>query len=171
MKDEQKLIKQTTQDLLEKLGLAKLDVEVSSGEEDTVEVRIEATPEDSGMLIGFHGETLSALELVISQIVYKKLGEWRRIIVDIGDYRQKRQESLKAMAVNASQQVKQNNHAVIMPYLTSSERRFIHLTLADDPDVETFSEGVGRGRRLVISPKEKEGRLQKEKSKMDEKDK
>jgi predicted RNA-binding protein Jag len=58
------------------------------------------------------------------------------------------------MSVNAAQRVKQTNQTIVMPYLTSSERRFIHLTLVDDPDVKTFSDGEGRSRRLIISPKE-----------------
>lgn len=169
MEDELKLVKQASQDLLKKLGFANLDIKVSP-EEDLVKVQIEASAEESGMLIGFHGETLSALQLILSQIVFKKLGTWRRILVNIADYREKREKSLEAMAINTSQRVKQTQQAVVMPYLTNNERRLIHLSLVDDPEVETFSEGFGRRRRLVISPKEKESE-EKEKSEMDEKGK
>jgi spoIIIJ-associated protein len=94
MKDELKLIKQTTQELLEKLGFSDLNIKVQSTDEEVVNVQIEVSPQDSGMLIGFHGETLSSLQLIVSQIVYKKLDKWHRLVINIGDYRQKREKSL-----------------------------------------------------------------------------
>lgn len=169
MEDDKELIKQTTKKLLKKLGFSNIGVEVKTGNEDPIEVQIDASPEDSGILIGFHGETLSALQLIVGQLVYKNLGEWRRIVLNIGDYREKRQRSLETMAINASQRAKQTNQPVVLPYLTSSERRLIHLSLANDPDVKTYSEGEGRRRRLIIIPKEEED--EKKRKKMDEKDK
>lgn len=156
MEDDLKFIEQTTQELLEKLGFSDSNVRAKSANEDMVEVQLEVSPQDSGMLIGFHGETLSALQLIISHMVYQKLGEWRRLLFNIGDYREERQKSLESMAVNAAQRVKQTKQSIVMPYLTSSERRLIHLTLSDDPDVKTYSDGEGRSRRLIICPKEEE---------------
>lgn len=170
MADDLKIAEETTKDLLGSLGFSNVGLEVQVEEEEGLSINIEAPPEDSGILIGFHGETITALERIISQMVYKRLGEWKRIAINIGDYREKRQKALESMAQNASQRVKLTKQPVDLPYLDSSERRFIHLILSDDPDVETASDGVGKGRRLIISLKKQETKSQKE-SKMDEKTK
>jgi len=158
MADEGKIVKQIAQHLLASLGFTETEIgvekEKTEGEEETAtNVKIEASPEDTGMLIGFHGETLAALQLIASQMVYKKLGTWRRIIVNIGDYREKREVALREMATNAAQRVKLTGSPMMLPYLGSNERRLIHMALSEDPDVETISQGTGRGRRLSVSLK------------------
>ena len=168
MESDVSTIEQTVKELLESLGFSQVEIKAESGEEETTEVQIEVSPEDSGMLIGFPGETLSALQLVVGQMVFKKLGEWRRVVINIGDYREKRAKSLETMALNASERVRMTKQAIVLPYLTSSERRLIHVSLSSDPDVQTYSEGEGRRRRLVISPKEEKGKKEQE-QKMDEK--
>ena len=161
MADEGKIVKQTAQHLLESLGFTETEIgvekEKTEGEEEVViNIKIEASPEDTGMLIGFHGETLAALQLIVSQMVYKKLGSWRRVIVNIGDYREKREVALREMATNAASRAKLTGSPVMLPYLGSNERRLIHLALSEDPDVETTSQGTGRGRRLSVSLKRQE---------------
>ena len=79
--------------------------------------------------------------------------KWQRIVVDVGDWREKREEQLRRMALSAAQRVKFSKESVAMSYLNSAERRIIHIALAENPDVETRSEGEKRERRLVIEPK------------------
>lgn len=153
MPEKTGLIIQQAKELLSTIGFPDAGVTATEGEEGVIEVAIEVPPEQSGFLIGFHGETLASLQLVIGQMVYKRLGEWQRILVNIGDYREKRERSLQEMADNAAQRVKITQQPVTLPYLSSSERRLVHLALADDEEVETSSEGSGRGRRLTIYPK------------------
>lgn len=147
------LVKKTTEDLLEHLKIkAKVRVEVD--EQNVVHISLET--EETGILIGYHGETLSAFQLILGLIIYKKLGKWIRVVVNVGDYRQKREEVLKRIALKTAEKVRQTNEAIILPFLNSGERRIIHLTLKDDPDVYTESEGEGENRRLIIKPKMKE---------------
>lgn len=162
--DERELLEATTKEVLDKLGFANANISIERDEENRLNVQVDVPPEESGMLIGFHGETLASLQLLLSQIIYKKLGEWRTVILNVGDYRQKRQLSLESMALNAAQRVKLTGQAVMLPYLSSSERRLIHLSLSQDPQVETFSQGEGRDRRLVISPKKKQEKEEKPKA-------
>jgi len=96
---------------------------------------------------------LAAFQLILSLVINKKLETWTRILVNVNDYRQKREESLKMVALNAAQKVKFSNEAAVLTNLSPSERRIIHLTLADHPDVESLSEGQGQERRLVIKPR------------------
>lgn len=145
-----KLVKTEAEKLLEYLMIkAKLDV---SEKENVYEVQIET--DDTGILIGYHGETLTSLQLILSLILYKRLGGWLRVIVNVGDWRQKREEVLKQMALSAAERVVATDEAMVLPNLSSFERRIVHLILADHPKVTSSSEGEGEERKLIIKPKE-----------------
>lgn len=150
--DEQKLktIKETATELLGLLKIDQPEVAVEEDGEGTVRVNIQ-TP-DSALLIGYHGQTLSSFQLILSLIAYKKLGVWQKVIVDIGDYRERREEEITQMALNLAKEVKESGKATVLPFLSPNERRIVHLCLQEDPAVETYSEGEGRYRRLVIAP-------------------
>lgn len=146
----QDTISQITKELFEHLSVV-VQVVVNK-EDDTFVIKVES--EDGGMLIGYHGETLSALQLILSLLISKKLGSWQKILLDVDDYRQKRTESLKQMALQAAQQTIDENESIMMPYLSAYERRLVHLALANHPKVKTESEGEGRNRRIIIKLKE-----------------
>lgn len=142
-------VKELAEELLANL---QIDSKVSVTETDGVfNVNIE-TPE-SGLLIGFHGETLSSFQLILGLMTYKKLGQWTKIVVEVGDYRAKRAEQLTAMAKAYAEQVLASGQPVTLPPLPPSERRIIHLVLQDNPQLETSSEGEGNQRRVVVKPK------------------
>jgi spoIIIJ-associated protein len=153
MKKTEEIIKKTAEELLQLLEIEKPTVELRKDERGVFHVAIKTT--DSGILIGYHGENVYALQLILSLIVYKKTNQWQRLVLDIGDWRKKREEQLKRMALGAAQRVKFSREPVIMPYLNSVERRIIHLALAENPDVTTRSEGESKERRLVIEPRKK----------------
>ncbi len=152
MKKEESLlekIKNLTQKLLDFLEVdATFKIEEKEGL-----FNIDLQTENSGVLIGYHGETLSAIQLILSMMVFRDLSEWPRIIVNIGDYRQRRQEALERMAASACQKVKFSGSEYELPAMSAAERRLIHIALASNPDVETESRGEGRERRVVIKPK------------------
>lgn len=150
-KDELKKIEQGVKDLISELEVAST---VKIGfEETTGTVNVQLDSEEAAALIGFHGETLQSIQLILSFIVHRVLGEWVRLLVNVGDYRQKREEQLKRMALNLAMKVKFSGEIQAIPNLTPSERRAIHLILADHQDVYTQSEGEGKERQLVIKPK------------------
>ena len=146
---EQELIKKTTLELLKLLGFAKPKIKVNK-EGDYFLVGIEV--EEQGVLIGFHGETINALQLILGLLVYRKLGKWQPLLIDIGDYRKERDEKLKTMAQNAVQKVKFSQTPVALVGLKPFERRIIHLTLAVHPDIYTKSQGEEPNRELIIYP-------------------
>lgn len=143
-------IKQLASELLEKLSVGAV-VTIDEDTEGTVNVRIET--EETGLLIGYHGETLNSLQLILGAMVFHTLGDWVRIVVHVGDYREKREESLKVMTLRMAQEVVSSRQPVFMPYLSPFERRIVHMTLADHPEVKSESEGEGRERRVVIKLK------------------
>lgn len=143
------IVKESAEELLAKLEIpATVAVEFV---DEVYQVKIET--EESGLLIGFHGETLGSFQLILGLLVYKKLGSWVRVVVEVGDYRARREEQLRAMAESYAAQVLATGQPISLPYLPPIERRIIHLALQDRTDVETVSEGEGNQRRVVIKPK------------------
>lgn len=163
--ENKKLVKETLEELLQKLDV-KAEVKVEE-KEGVFEVQMET--EDTGVLIGYHGETLASLQLILSLMIYKarqrlSSGEgapaskktedsWLKILVNIGDWRQRREETLKQMALSAAEKVVSSGEAMALTELSSFERRTVHLALADHPQVTTESEGEGSDRRLIIKLK------------------
>jgi len=149
---EEKKLKSVEEVLGEILGSLGIEANFKLEEkQEAVFVSIETpTP---GTLIGYHGRTLSALKRILSLIVYRRLGEWPKIILDVDGYRQKREEALKRMAFSAAQKVKFSGQQQELPPMSSEERRIVHLTLSGDSEVETESRGEGKERRVVIKPK------------------
>ena len=144
-------ITQITRDLIATLGLVASTIDTTLKDDGFI-VQLQLSPSDSGILIGYHAETLNHFQLILSLIVHQQLKSWHRLTVNINDYRQNREATLTEMAHNAAQRVRLTGQEVFMPYLDSFERRFIHLALSQEPDLETVSLGEGRDRRLVIRP-------------------
>jgi len=148
--DNLSVIKQTAEELLTKLEITGV-VSVDSDESGAFRVHIET--EETGLLIGFHGRTLESFQMILGMIAGKKLGKWERVYVNVGDYREKREEALMYMAQRAADRALESGRPVELTRLSASERRVIHLTLSGDERVKTESEGEGLDRRLIISPK------------------
>lgn len=149
MEETTSTIKAVTEELLAKLTVSA--TVVVSYEEDGYRVQIET--EEPGILIGYHGKNLESVQLLLRQILFKKLGAWSPLFVSVGDYRERRAEQLKEMAFAAVQQVMEKNEEVILPELSPAERRTVHVLLQDHPDAVSESTGEGRNRRLVIKPR------------------
>lgn len=147
---KKELIKKLSQELLDHLKV-KAKVKVTKDKEGLFYVQLET--EETGALIGYHGENLASIQLVLTLMVYRQLGEWVRILANVGDYRERRQESLERMALSAAQKVRFSGEAQSLPPMSSAERRMIHLALADDDEISTESEGEGYQRRVVVRPK------------------
>ena len=144
------VVKETAKELLANLQI-DCAAEATEGEEGLMQVNI--ATEESGLLIGFHGETLSSFQLILGLMVYKKLGQWVKVIVEVGDYRAKRAVQLEALARASADQAVTSGQPVYLSYLPPAERRVVHIALQERTDVTTESEGEGNQRRVVIKPK------------------
>lgn len=144
-------IKGLTEDLLQRLGVTGA-VRVDIDETNAYRVHIET--EETGLLIGFHGKTLESFQIILGIIVSKALGAWARVYVNVGDYREKREEALMLMAQHAADRAVASGRAVELTRLSPAERRVIHLTLSGDERVETESIGEGEQRKLLVKPKD-----------------
>ena len=129
------------------------DEKISTEEKEVKHFKVNISTEESGLLIGHHGETINSFQLILGVILYKKLGEWVRILVDIGDYRKMREESIKEMVNRIIAEVEQSGRAVELPYLSPLERRIVHMMLSSNEKVMSESAGEGRDRRVMIKPR------------------
>ncbi len=138
-----------TEELLELLGVNAKPI-LSVGE-DIIDINLET--EESGILIGYHGETLEAIQLILSLCIARELGAFYRVSVEIGDYKKNRIAYLSQIVEEAKQRVLTENQEVTLPNLKAWERRIVHTLLQDDKEVVSQSSGEGRDRTLSILPK------------------
>jgi len=143
-------VHQVTEDLLSRLGITGA---VSVDIDETEAYRVHIETEETGLLIGFHGRTLESLQIILGLLVSRALGSWVRVYVNVGDYREKREEALMLMAQQAAERALAQGRAIELAHLSASERRVIHLTLSGDERVETESVGDGSRRTLLVKPK------------------
>lgn len=148
------LIQQTTREILSKLTTeGTVDVKEEEAE-DEKNYRVTIQTQETGLLIGHHGDTLNGLQLLLGVILYKKLKTWVHVIVDVGNYRQMREESIKEMVGRIVSEVETTKQTMALPYLSPLERRIVHMMLADHKTVVSESTGEGRDRRLMIKPRD-----------------
>lgn len=144
-------------EILETTRLPSPEGEANGGQEDKEEesVEIVLNTKDTGVVIGYHGDTLEGLQLVLSMLVARKLGRFVRISIDVGDYKKNRTEWLKTLALETKERVLLDGKEMAIPELKSWERRIVHLLLEKDEEVISESQGEGWDRVLVVKPKSK----------------
>ncbi|HHV94449.1 MAG TPA: protein jag [Firmicutes bacterium] len=137
------------QGILDRMGIAA-KVEHSWQDDDVLRMDIQG--EELGLVIGRRGETLDALQYLVS-LAANKNGEWIRIILDAEGYRARREETLRNLALRLGERVKRTGRRAVLDPMNAMERRIIHLALQNDAGVETHSEGVAPYRRVIIAPR------------------
>jgi spoIIIJ-associated protein len=120
---------------------------------DPLTVNIHGMNENLGLLIGRRGETLAALQLLVNLIVSHRTKHRLRIVVDAENYRQRREENLRSLALRVAQQVRNHRRSIALEAMSPYERRIVHIALSDSKDISTESIGEGDERRVVISLK------------------
>jgi spoIIIJ-associated protein len=153
-------IAQQASDLLKQvLDAMEIEAQVKIIAENDEEVVLDLQGEDLGIVIGKHGQTLGALQHLVSIITNRRLPEEqrKRIIIDAEGYRAKRESSLRGMAKRAARTARETGREVTLDALAAHERRIIHLALADEPGVTTRSVGTDPSRRVVVVPTARRG--------------
>lgn len=145
------IIQKLTEELL-KLSGVSAQIEVIDMGENTFEVNL-STDDETGLLIGFRGENINAIQTVLGMMLKGQTGEWYRLIVNVGDYREKQEEKLKELATQSADRAVETKEPQPIYNLNASQRRIVHMFLADRKDITTESEGVEPERYLVIKSK------------------
>jgi spoIIIJ-associated protein len=121
--------------------------------EETITLHVEGADEEAmGLMIGRRGETLRSLQFMVNLLVSRKVQKWPQVVVDVGNYRQRRQESLEGLARRMAERVRQSGRALTLEPMGAYERRIVHLALRSDNNVYTESTGEGENRKVVIYP-------------------
>lgn len=150
-KNKTKYVEEKAKELFTLLGSA---ADISTEEkEGTILVNIDARDE-TGLLIGRHGDTINSLQTILSLIVRETL-EDKRILVNVGDWREKQEEKLEEIANQTAERAIETQTPQPIYSLTPSQRRVIHLFLGRRKDLETESTGEGENRYLLVKPKKK----------------
>jgi len=129
--------------LLKHMGV-RAQVMVRTGSDP---ITLDVSGRDLGALIGWRGES------VTNVMVGKHLEEGERVIVDVERYRQRREHTVREIALRAARQVKMTGDAITLDAMQAFERRAIHLALEGDPDVTSSSIGEEPDRRVVVGPR------------------
>jgi spoIIIJ-associated protein len=150
-KDKIKLIEDMASGLLKLMG-TNVEVEVQEDKKnDAVVVNIQ-TEDEAGLIIGNRGRTLNAIQTMLGMMYRQETNEWQRILVNVADWREKEEGRLERLAKQSAERAKSTGQAQFLYNLSPSQRRIIHLVLADDKEVGTESLGEGKDRYLVIHP-------------------
>ncbi len=127
-------------------------VEVSQG--PTARITVYGVDEDErealGALIGRKGERLSALQHLVNLMLSRKMGSWTRVLVDVEDYRGRRERQLIEVATRAAQHVMETGQMLQLEPMSALERRWVHLALRDTEGITTQSIGEEPMRRVVV---------------------
>lgn len=152
LQDKVSLVQKLADKLLELLGTKAKATVSEDKKNEAIRVDIE-TETETGLLIGRHGETLDALQVILGMMVFQECKEWARIIVNVGDWREKQEDQLKGLALQAAERARETGDPQTLFNLNASQRRIVHMVLTEEKDIETESSGEGKERYLVIKQK------------------
>lgn len=138
--------------VLNLLGITNEQLEITTRDK-TLIVNLNLPEDQSGMFIGHRGETINALQLLLSLVVSQRLAEWQRVQVNVGDYQQRREELLFSKVNQAVERAVSTGQEIIIPNLNSFERHMVHDYLTNHESVVTESRGEEPYRQLFIIPK------------------
>jgi spoIIIJ-associated protein len=144
------------QDLLERileLMGEKAKVIGRFDEEDRLSLGIDA--EDPGLLIGKQGQTLEALQYLLTKMIAKKARRKVRVFIDIESYRARHQEALTQLALKSGEEAKKSGKPITLNPMNPHDRRIVHLALQGDKEVKTMSRGEGLYKKVVVYPMRK----------------
>jgi spoIIIJ-associated protein len=149
-KDSTASIKELAERLLSLVGSrAKVDVKEDTKNEATL-ITMQAE-EDAGLLIGNRGRTLNDIQTILGMILKRRTGEWKRVVVDVSGWREKEEKRLSELARQTAERVRATGEPQALYNLSPSQRRTIHLALAEEKDIHTESHGEEEERYLLIS--------------------
>lgn len=140
------------EDIFESIGITGITIESELIDGD---IHVNVLGEEASRLIGRRGDSLDSLQMLTNLAVNRERGKYSRVLLDIENYRAKREDSLKKYALKMAKQATRQRRIVKLEPMNPYERRIVHSSLQDDRYVKTYSEGKDPYRKVVIEPKYK----------------
>jgi len=145
---------EVAREFVQRVALAMGVTVTTSVREDAGHVYVSVEGGDElGPLIGRRGRTLSALQFLVNLAASRAGSGQKRVVVDVGGYRKRREEAVRALALRSAEKARRSRSRVALEPMNSHERRVVHLALRDDPTVQTHSEGEEPFRKVIVSYK------------------
>ena len=144
------IIDEFLKEFIEKLPTSDLTYEVKIENSD---VLVDINGQDTGYLIGYRGSVLNSIQVILINVINKDINEKVRILLNIGGYKEKREEDLRNLADKIAGTVIKTRKSITLEPMTSYERKIIHSKLQENNKVETYSIGEEPNRRLVVALK------------------
>ncbi|MDO8949793.1 MAG: RNA-binding cell elongation regulator Jag/EloR [Actinomycetota bacterium] len=135
------------------LATLGIESEIEEYEGDDNEIILDIVGDDLGVLIGRHGKTLDALQVLVAAMTNRRIGRRFPVVVDVSGYRYRRKVKLEEIARRAADRVVRQGRPVELRPMTSFERKAVHVALRNDRRVTTASEGDEPYRQVVVHPK------------------
>jgi spoIIIJ-associated protein len=133
------------------LDAVEIEADIVLDEDDeAITARIEG--DDLGLLIGRHGQTIDALQLLCYRAAFRGSAERKRVVVDAAGYRDRRRDILSRQADSAAERALRSGNPVELEPMSSQERRVVHDHLKERAGIETYSEGDEPERRVIVAP-------------------
>lgn len=157
--EDERIAKSVVAELLQHMGVHADVIAVDNpstvplDDEEPPTIFIDILGNDLGMLIGRRGDHLAQVQYLANTIVNRRIETWTRVVLDVEGYRTRREESLVALAERVARQVVRSRRPVELEPMPPNERRIVHLTLRQHPDVTTHSSGEGSQRHITVEPR------------------
>lgn len=155
------LIQEVLRDLLEKLGAPVTHITVEQKEKNLYRANVET--QESSLLIGYHGDTIQAIQQILKVLLYRHIGKYKKrteempreefhVIVDVDNYRKRQEENVINLAERKVDLVRKTGQTQFLPPMSAYFRRLVHLHLAqkDFSDIATESVGENVHRQITI---------------------
>ncbi len=130
---------------------ASYELDVHEGENN---IFVDISGDDTGVLIGKFGQTLDSIQFLTNVIMTKKYGNKKKILINIGDYRERREKSIHKLARSVARKVLKSKKPEALAPMPPQDRRIVHLALSNFDHIVTTSEGTGKNRKVIISYKD-----------------
>lgn len=143
-------IKKFLDEFISKLPTSDITYEIKNDKNDLL---VDINGQDTGYLIGYRGNVLNSLQLILNNVANNELNERVRVLLNIGGYKQKREKDLKDLAEKIAGTVIRKRKSITLEPMSSYERKIIHSALQENSKVETHSIGEEPNRKIVVSLK------------------
>lgn len=149
--DQQKVL-EIIGNILSQLNLDENQYQIELAEGENINITLSLPAETAGVFVGRHGESLSSLRMIFSLILFQRFNVWPKIHLNVNDYQERREEALKEIADSAVEKAISLKKEIILPNLSSYERRIVHMYLSERTDIKTESRGEPPLRQMVVIP-------------------
>lgn len=152
---DQAKVTEILKNVLTLLNLTEEQINIAVDGEENINITLTVPTENAGIFVGHHGEGLASLRMIFSLIIFQRFSVWPKLHLNVNDYQERREDALRELANGAAQKAVELQKEIIIPNLSSYERRIVHMILSEIPGIHTESRGEAPYRQLYIIPEVK----------------